>query len=705
MSSPVSSWRQAPTGLASAVRGRLQHTPKVVHFNTPSGGRASLPPLSPRTPRTDQPQQESVTSTSDNLLRSIKRAKTYGGGSTPPTPTGAISPGVPGQRLGMGPSTAQRSPPPVTGSVSTAASFRRVSAPTIIQMSSAGQSSPPKRTLTFAPGSFRGNTARSSSPGTNAARSTSPCTNRTADARPRTRSTPHLEERCSPDVHAPPVRRKTTPSLACVGLVQQEASQPAINTADALVELEEGDTVCIDGSELHVLDKLGEGSFASVWRAFGDRGKVAIKEILCRTPEQLSTSLMERDILEKLGKSCSTEGICTTPAILGSETSQGVESKMCRVRFAMTLLPGRQLDDFFGEQCRIPPTDPVDAYHQFFDAYHYARQLLSQLVPACARLSAIGRHRDISPRNILIDTATDIWPNFGLVDFGHAVNVEKWPKGLTSNNLAGDGRYWTVSAWYLFENGMKELEKDSDLYAEYVEHVDLHALGVTALETFVSMMPRLQNAEMECLSEDSKCADQVLISLRKLQKAWEHYWFDVSKYFKAVFRSCQSCKPEVLKLLQQAYKDAGVHKIIADNMRELCSALVELRQAYAQTPDRLEAENVPALLDALVLMIGTHDRAPTGSAWPELQSLLEKGSEATQEVEASFSHTPTFSEPRGVDKWSSPMTPVTLTPGSSICLQSVDSPALSSEPSLVGSILAPSDGPLCRDGGFELMGL
>jgi len=470
--------------------------------------------------------------------------------------------------------------------------------------------------------------------------------------------------------------------------IQQEAS--ASNTADALMELEEGDTVCIDGSEFHVLDKLGEGSFASVWSAFGDRGKVAIKEILCQNPEQLATSLMERDILEKLGKSGSTEGICTTPALLGSETSQGVESKMCRVRFAMTLLPGKQLNDFFGEQCRIPPTEPGDAYHQFFDACHYARQLLNQLTPACARLSAIGRHRDISPRNILIDTAGDIWPRFGLVDFGHAVNVEKWPKGLTSNNLAGDGRYWTVSAWYMFENGMKELEKDATLSAEYEEHIDLHALGVTALETLMSMSPKLENADMECLSEDSQCSNQVLISLRNLQKAWEHYWFDVSRYFKAVFRSCQSCKPEVLKLLQQAYRDAGVHKQIAENMQDLCSALVKLRQAYMEAPDQLDAQDVPALLDALVLMIGTHDQTPTGPLWPKLQAILEKRREVARDTACLGQ--------LSADKCFSPVTSVTLTPGSSISLEYVDSPAFtSSESSLVGSIVVPSESSLCRE--------
>lgn len=459
-------------------------------------------------------------------------------------------------------------------------------------------------------------------------------------------------------------RAKTTGFLSANAIDIEEASGVPDRE---LAELEEGDSAHIGNNEYQISGKLGAGSFATVWSAFSDRGKVAIKEIICRSSKELSSALMERDILEKMGANDRTEYSGRSPLLLGSEISQCKD--MHRVRLAMTLLPGRQLDGFLSEQFRIAPEEPREAYSQFFHSFHYAHQLLHQLVPTCACFSALGRHRDISPRNILVDVADDLHPHYGLVDFGHAVDVEKWPMELTMNSLAGDGRYWTVSAWYVFEHGLQELAKDPVLFDEYQSHIDLHALGITALQTLMKMAPRLQDADMQCLSEGSEGADEVLICLRSLQLAWEKYWEDSCKYFKAIFGSCQEGATGALKLLQESYKRLGVHEIISSDLEQVCGALRRLRGACESLLDHSN-NDVTSLLDALLLMIRTGDNAPSGPAWQDLKSMIVHGRDGAHTWAAS-EHLDKHlgKEQRNQSPSKSPGTSVTCTPTWSVCLE------------------------------------
>lgn len=493
----------------------------------------------------------------------------------------------------------------------------------------------------------------------------------------------------------PDVRPSGSPRNPDVAVTHEQAPRGAghakvrdsLPKEQELAELEAGDSLHIGENEYYISCKLGAGSFATVWSAFSDCGKVAIKEIICRSNRELSNALMERDILKSMGTNQGTEQIGKTPLLLGSAISQGNDPEAHQVHLAMTLLPGRQLDGFLSEQFRMAPTEPRDAYHQFFNSCHYARQLLNELAPACTQLSTLVRHRDISPRNILIDVADGVCPHYGLVDFGHAVEADKWPMGSTANDLAGDGRYWTVSAWYVFEHGLQELAKDPLLFAEYQSHIDLHALGISAVQTLMSMSPRLTDADMECLSEGSGCADEVLISLRMLQLAWENYWGTSCKYFKAIFDACQGVKTNGLKLLQEVYKMAGVHDIISNCLEQVRCAVQRLREAYEQMPDELDVHEVLSLLDALLLMICTPGSAPSCPAWQDLQSILDRSRDArrtwvavehacdeTKNESLGNSATSTVcldsSANSNLDdiKIQSPRTPLTVTPTSSVCL-------------------------------------
>merc|ERR1719490_303336 len=96
-------------------------------------------------------------------------------------------------------------------------------------------------------------------------------------------------------------------------------------------------------------------------------------------------------------------------------------------------------------------------------------------------------HRDIHPRNMLLeDRGPDKLPHFGLVDFGLAVNAEVWQQGgWRARGAAGDCRYWPPSAWVMFVLGPEDLDRHAAWRQEYESHLDLHAVGLSALEMFV----------------------------------------------------------------------------------------------------------------------------------------------------------------------------------------------------------------------------
>lgn len=97
-----------------------------------------------------------------------------------------------------------------------------------------------------------------------------------------------------------------------------------------------------------------------------------------------------------------------------------------------------------------------------------------QVAAGMESVSAHAFHRDIHPRNMLVEERPGSLPRFGLVDFGLAVGASEWRTGQwRARGVAGDCRCWPPSAWVYFADGEEEvLDEKPPLRMEYEEYVE-----------------------------------------------------------------------------------------------------------------------------------------------------------------------------------------------------------------------------------------
>lgn len=321
------------------------------------------------------------------------------------------------------------------------------------------------------------------------------------------------------------------------------------------------------------------------------------------------------------------------PALLSMEKEcLGLDS--WRVRLAMTRLPGEPLDDFLerveAAATLAPPRKPR---RRLIRALSLATQLLRQLAPAMDRLSEWVFHRDVHPRNMLIeDRGSDQPPRFGLVDFGLAVDAEAWRRGAwREHGAAGDCRYWPTSAWLVFGHGTGELAERPGLTHEFEARLDQHALGLSALEVLVRVSPEawLEEGTPEALLE----------GLRGLRAAWERYWEDVSRFWEVVYGAYTGGKD--IGELKVACAEVGVHGIVCKALKGLRAALRELQKTFGpQAPvhadendagaSRADADSTilattgPPLVEALLQLISDGDEPRAAPTWAGISALLEQ---------------------------------------------------------------------------------
>mmetsp|Transcript_28776 Transcript_28776/g.67055 ORF Transcript_28776/g.67055 Transcript_28776/m.67055 type:complete len:560 (+) Transcript_28776:2-1681(+) len=387
----------------------------------------------------------------------------------------------------------------------------------------------------------------------------------------------------------------------------------ARDAAHEVLDLLAKDTVVrIGGKTFQLRGPLGEGSFGMVWAAEADDGKeVAVKEIFCRSEAELSRAASEGHILRLLAgespaggggsKDRSGRVACATsrrlPVLAASEVEATDGSFSWRVRMVMTRVPGTPLEQFLEQQRR--KWAGLESKRHFAEACHYSGELLVQLAPALEHLSSRVYHRDVTPRNILIDDSGPSGPRFGLVDFGLAVDAAKWRSGECLGDLGGDGRYWPVSAWYVFGHGKSDLEARPDLRDEYRSCLDVHALGITALRCLLELTPSSEQGAADV--KDCPGLETVLPKLRLLRSAWQRYWSDARRFWQPVYDAFREGGDfEALKI---AYARAGVHRIMSADLCALRTALSEARLACEHAPRASGLAGLPAFFDALLLMI------------------------------------------------------------------------------------------------------
>jgi hypothetical protein len=371
------------------------------------------------------------------------------------------------------------------------------------------------------------------------------------------------------------------------GLLQSQMAELPPHGAPLTRLLELGDTVQIGEHYVSVERRIGEGTFGAVWSARSSTGsRVAIKEIRCLSESAVATAHYEGQILKALAAASADaddEAVERIPVLVASST-ECLGNEEWSVRLAMTQIPGESLNRFIerhrteSDTLRPQPTP----YEQLKTACFFTRELLSQLAPAFARISSLAYHRDVNPRNILIDDADRTQPRYGLIDFGLAVEATQWRLGTVEKageavvgvwqvwGVGGDCRYWPVSSWLMLEQGPRALSSCPHLCMEYKTHLDLHALGVTALQVFMDLSPSPAHQEP---------TQEILEKLWTLHHAWERYWDDATCFWKRLFNAYRSGDNSDLSAVKAEYRRLAVHRQVGQSLSNLRVALAAVAEA------------------------------------------------------------------------------------------------------------------------------
>lgn len=425
-----------------------------------------------------------------------------------------------------------------------------------------------------------------------------------------------------------PLEEALSAAANVVGPVATEDPEPEEMQGGSPEPLERGVVLELGGGRsCRLTGPLGAGSFGTVWaaevlssrrpEAAGDAKdpeegswELAVKEIICQSQQDLAVARLEAELLRRLGPE-ELQGRETCPAarcaflrqphiiqedripVLVSSMTETLGTELWRVRLAMTRVPGVPLDRYFEEQRKrgISQASTVcssgssggDASlnsigsgcsakaRRFLEACHIARELVSQLSPVLGRIASVAYHRDVNSHNIMVD-ATRL--RFGLVDFGLAVDIAKWrgPIGASSWHLVdigGDCRYWPMSAWLQFECGWQELAKYPTLAAEYRTRLDLHALGLVALQVVATLCPLSGPDEPETGLPEGVTA---------LLVAWRQYWDDATRLWARLLQCFRTGGDQ--DALKVACATEGAHNTIGHNLAELRAALREALQDF-----------------------------------------------------------------------------------------------------------------------------
>jgi len=387
-------------------------------------------------------------------------------------------------------------------------------------------------------------------------------------------------------------------------------------------ELGPGVIVDIDGSSFCITTPLGQGSFGVVWAAESAvHGEVAIKKMLCWSPSALADAEFEGELLRGFASAERRNNIrhggaappSRLPGLIAQE-SEPMGEGAWRYWIAMTRLPGDQLSRYLEKNRHPTPQSAAESCRTVADACALAHALLAQMIPTFDQVGKVAYHRDATPRNILLDI-TDGLPHFSLIDFGLAVDATMWRKGASTAqqiSIAGDGRYWPVSSWFAFEHGACELASVPGLDDEYKTRLDIHSLGLSAIQVIADLCPMLPQELMDP-------SDVVPVKLQQLLVVWLRYWKDATNFWVSIFKCFQERGD--FDALKVAYLKAGVHEIIRKDLYALRAAIREARQACK--PDASMA-CVVSLMDVLLVMISNGKEVDPPITWKRVRARLSE---------------------------------------------------------------------------------
>jgi len=343
-------------------------------------------------------------------------------------------------------------------------------------------------------------------------------------------------------------------------------------------ELQPGAELSLGQQKFRILHLLGRGSFSAVWAALrlDGGGEVAIKETVCHSLDGLKDAENESKILQMVGNA----GLRTS-GFVACETVQ-LRSGKTSVRLAMAKVSGDSLGTFLEQRKKQRFGDPSS---QFVEACNFTYEFLVQLVPTFEAISAVALHRDINTHNVLVSTGG--WgsiPQFSIIDFGLAIDIQSWQAMLTKVPVVGDCRYWPVSAWYIFEHGGAKLMEVQSLFTEYRSQLDLHAFGITALQFFIDLLPRQSGA--------------IPGEIWALKAAWDQYWLDAYRLWEPLYNAFEG-KAD-FEAVRRSYVANEAHNIIDKDLEHLRRSLCNARDACAQAEPGSKGSVIFSVLAELI---------------------------------------------------------------------------------------------------------
>ncbi|CAE7739327.1 Sspo [Symbiodinium sp. CCMP2592] len=345
-------------------------------------------------------------------------------------------------------------------------------------------------------------------------------------------------------------------------------------------------------------DVLGRGSYGEVWRAQvlsakgrSEPSEVALKEVLCRSQSELRQAIFEVQVLMALEQAASPHRLkLRVPRCIAYKVN--VCSGGWKVRTAMTLVPGQSLDYFLRQ--KPPPGYTVSTGLR--RALSLVSCLLRDIGPALQMLGPIAWHRDVNSHNILIDAAGDaddsnIAANasFWLIDFGLAVDSQSWVSEQgrwRTEYIGGDSRYWPPSSWIMHLVGPEGFDHRPDLCDQYQRRLDIHGLGVTALELLCTVA-------MACPLAD-EAEEQALQPWAPIFHAWTCYREAVWQWWAtvyAVFSVGGDLAPVQAQLVEE--------RIVEQLLLLLTRIRIALRSCAAQLADSQQARLLQMIADML----------------------------------------------------------------------------------------------------------
>mmetsp|Transcript_25049 Transcript_25049/g.45969 ORF Transcript_25049/g.45969 Transcript_25049/m.45969 type:complete len:1050 (-) Transcript_25049:47-3196(-) len=466
--------------------------------------------------------------------------------------------------------------------------------------------------------------------------------------------------------HASPTNPSAPSSQAELGIHSGHSppipSSPAEELQD---ELAEGAKVQIGEAICRVTAPLGMGSFGVVWAAecSSIEGDVAVKEILCQSQTDLARAVYEAQLLWMLGATATPSSAHRSsssmlrgsasplriPAYVASDMAQTGEPEVCRVRLAMTRIPGEPLDRYLRDrrhQLDVELSElsddalPEALQGQVAEAHSYARELILQLAPTMEKIATLAYHRDVNAHNILLSVDNQIpgaTPQYGLVDFGLAVDATRWRGGEKADakgtgdwqhlDVGGDCRYWPASAWLQFQVGCYDLATAVSLCLEYQTHLDLQGLGITAMQVLIEMMPTSANGK----SFDSVEGLGKLVppEFWQLGIVWDEYWDAATRFWTALLDTFRNNGD--WNVLKNEFIQIGVHDVLGRKLAALRKVLTEVEEACKRLPSDHYLHEAEALFASLLVLISSGEEREGTTMWEEvLAPFKQRGKSGSQ---------------------------------------------------------------------------